>query len=258
VPFTISHAAAVLPLHKLSKSRLPMAALMIGSMAPDFAYFLPLQLSRASTHDFLGLFWFCWPVGLAVWLLYLRLLERPTIALLPEPWASRIIPSESALSLVTLSTASVAIILGAVTHDIWDAFTHANTRLVDAIPFLRAEVMKIHGMTLHVFGFLQLVSSVVGLLVLAIWGFRSLRRAKTAPAIREPSTSISDVTRVGALALVLASSCVFAVLYYALNTGIALRFRLFYFAIGGMTGALLAWCAIAAFVRWKTRRSQPA
>lgn len=230
-----------------------MAALIIGSMAPDFAYFLPLQPSRASTHDFLGLLWFCWPVGLAVWLLYLRFLERPTIALLPKPWASRIIPSDSELSLKKLLLASVAIILGAVTHDIWDAFTHANTPVVHAIPFLRAEVMKIHGMTLHVFGFLQLASSVVGLLIVAIWVAIFLWRTKAAPMVRDPYPSITNATRISALVLVLASSCLLGLLYYAMHPGMAMRFRLFYFAIGGMTGAVLAWCAVAAFVRRKTR-----
>ena len=36
MPFTVSHAAAVLPLQRLG---LPLTALMIGSMAPDFGYF---------------------------------------------------------------------------------------------------------------------------------------------------------------------------------------------------------------------------
>ena len=48
MPFTISHAAAVLP---LKKSPLPLAALMIGSMSPDFSYFLPMSLANTSWHN---------------------------------------------------------------------------------------------------------------------------------------------------------------------------------------------------------------
>ena len=62
---TIAHAAAVLPLRQFGKLRLPLVALMIGSMSPDYAYFLPGDLDRVDTHSFAGLFYFCWPVSLA-------------------------------------------------------------------------------------------------------------------------------------------------------------------------------------------------
>ena len=55
------------------------AALMIGSMSPDFAYFLPVGLARGSTHNLTGIVSFCLPAGLALWLLFVRVLERPTI-----------------------------------------------------------------------------------------------------------------------------------------------------------------------------------
>ena len=43
MPFTVSHAAAVLPLHRLSNHKLPLTALMVGSMAPDFGYIYSLR-----------------------------------------------------------------------------------------------------------------------------------------------------------------------------------------------------------------------
>ena len=39
MPFTVSHVAAVLPVVGRSE-RLPAAALVIGSMAPDYPWFL--------------------------------------------------------------------------------------------------------------------------------------------------------------------------------------------------------------------------
>ena len=140
MPFTVSHAAAVLPLHRLSKGRLPLAAMMIGSMSPDFAYFLPMGLGRGSTHDLEGLFLFCWPVGLAVWLLYVRLLERATIELLPLAWRERVSRSDSELSIRSLALVSLGVILGAITHIAWDSFTHANTIMTDTFPALSAEL----------------------------------------------------------------------------------------------------------------------
>src|SRR3954464_8651681 len=110
MPFTISHAAAVLPLERYTRHRIPLAALMIGSMAPDFGYFLPVSMSRASTHDLDGLFLFCWPVGLAMWLLFVHLLERPTIELLPRPWRERVAHSDTGNTPKALLLASLGIL----------------------------------------------------------------------------------------------------------------------------------------------------
>src|ERR1044072_8771303 len=81
MPFTISHAAAVLPLRSLT--RLPLAALMIGSMSPVFPSSLPGDLDRLETHSFAGLFWFCWPIGVAAWVAFVHFPEAPTLALAP-------------------------------------------------------------------------------------------------------------------------------------------------------------------------------
>ena len=40
-----------------------LSALVIGSMAPDFAYFLGVQSFRASTHTLASIAWFSLPVG---------------------------------------------------------------------------------------------------------------------------------------------------------------------------------------------------
>ena len=89
MPFTVSHAAAVLPLHRLSRHKLPLTALMVGSMAPDFGYFFSYEASRALTHSFAGLFIFSLPAGMIVWLFYVAILEKATITLLSDRWHTR-------------------------------------------------------------------------------------------------------------------------------------------------------------------------
>src|SRR5688572_23084608 len=89
MPFTISHAAAVLPLHRLSRHRLPLSALMVGSMAPDFGYFFSHEASRQFTHSFASLITFSLPAGLAIWLFYVAMLEKTTITLLTDRWHTR-------------------------------------------------------------------------------------------------------------------------------------------------------------------------
>jgi hypothetical protein len=248
MPFTISHAAAVLPLRKLGGSRLPLAAMMIGSMSPDFAYFLPFDLGRMSTHEFDGILMFCWPVGLALWLLFVHLVERPTIELLPEEWRARVPRSDAVPSLRMYALASIAIVLGAMTHVAWDAFTHANTTITNAFPAFRAEVFTFHGRKIRVFLILQYLSSVIGLLGLAIWA-RNVRRSTPDPRrLAEPRSPITDRMRIGAALMVIATSGASALLGYVNNSALRFEGRLFHLLVGGMTGWALAWCAVALVV----------
>jgi hypothetical protein len=241
VPFTISHAAAVLP---LQKTRLPLAALMIGSMSPDYAYFLPGEPLREFTHSIEGIFWFCWPVSLAIWLLFVRVLEQPTLALLPDRWHAKFVPSAREVSLKTLALASAAVLLGAATHVLWDSFTHRGTAVVDAIPALRSVAFYYHGWRVRWFVVLQHLSSIVGLLALLIWAWR-LPPVHSFPRAL-PSASHS--ARLWAITILVVASLALALTGYALNSDTWFLRRLFHFAIGGMTGWVIAWFAIAIFV----------
>lgn len=248
MPFTISHAAAVLP---LQKTRLPLAALIIGSMSPDFSYFVPGDPGRVFTHSFAGIFWFCWPVSLALWLLFVRVLEQPTLALLPDSWHARFVPSERKITFKALALASAAVILGAATHIIWDSFTHRGTAVVDALPGLHAVAFHVNGWRIRWFVVLQHLSSVVGLLVLMIWAWR-LPPIHSNPRSLPPA---SHATRVRAVLFLVASSLGLAMISYALNSDTWFMRRLFHLAIGGMTGFALAWLAIAILIRRRSSTS---
>src|SRR3954465_14023561 len=86
MPFTLSHPAAILPLRKY----LPLSALLIGSMSPDFEY--PLRLAAVSrfSHSLPAIFYFCLPVSLLLLLLFHRLIKRPALELLPPYLRRRI------------------------------------------------------------------------------------------------------------------------------------------------------------------------
>ncbi len=253
MPFTISHAAAVLP---LKKTRLPLAALMIGSMSPDFAYFLPVGLARGSTHNLTGIVSFCLPAGLALWLLFVRVLERPTIELLPSPWRERV-PRSDPLSWRGLGLAGIAVILGAITHVIWDAFTHAHTFITDAFPAMRAEVFRIYGSRVRVYFILQVLSSVFGLLALAAWARNLRHRAPRATPASEPRSSLTDRARAIAAGAIVATSVVTALACYAAFASFPIESRFFEMLIGGLTGWLLGWCAVAVVINRSLRPTRP-
>lgn len=249
MPFTISHAAAVLPLRKSANSRLPLAALMIGSLSPDFAYFLPLSLNRASSHDLEGILFFCLPAGLAVWLLFVRLLERPTIELLPAAWRERVPRSDANLTPRVLMFASLAVVLGALTHVAWDAFTHADTPITAAFPIFNSILFTVGDRPVRVYLLLQYLSSVIGLFALAWWGWNLRRAPKPDPVVVESGSSLSDRARIVALLSVIAAAGASALYSYASNLQGPFQARVFHMLIGGMTGWALAWVAVALWIK---------
>ena len=75
MPFTVSHIAAVLPVHKPLRRLGLISAATIGAMAPDLDLILPIRLSREQTHGWLALLTFCLPVGLAAWAIFQALIK---------------------------------------------------------------------------------------------------------------------------------------------------------------------------------------
>ena len=251
MPFTISHAAAVLPLHRWTREKLPLAALMIGSMSPDFAYFLPGDLGRVATHSVSGLFVFCWPVGLAVWLLFVRVLEQPTLALMPKNWSARIVPPAREWTVRKLALASVAVVLGAVTHIIWDAFTHPGTPITRTFRDLTSVAVRIDGTPYYWFAVLQHASTLLGMVVLTIWAVGRLRVPPTPHPPRHFLPPVSNKVRASAVVFLLVASFGYAIASFVAHPDNPLEHRLFHFAIGGMTGFALAWLAVAIYIGWR-------
>lgn len=258
MPFTVSHAAAVLPFRRLSGGRLPLAALMIGSMSPDFPYFLPVGLGRMDTHNLTGLIGFCWPASLFCWLLYVHFLERPTVALLPEGWRAAFPPSDREISMRVLAWASLAVIIGGATHIVWDSFTHSGSLVVAELSFLRIEIAEWNGHPIHMYWLLQHLSSVLGLAVLTAWAAVQLQRSPAAVdrprEVTEPGPRLSMGLRLGAIVALFASSAALALVEFLGHPHSRFDYRLFHTATGGMAGWVFAWCIVALLINLRLRR----
>ena len=248
VPFTVSHAAAVLPLQRFTK--LPLTALMVGSMAPDFGYFFSYEASRPLTHSFPGLFIFDLPVGLLVWLFYVAFLEKATITLLSDRWHTRFAHTD-AITAKLIARASVAIILGALTHLLWDAFTHRGTFATRAFPALLGPTPGIGWMPM--FHFLHGLSSVVGLVLLVVWA-QHLHRQPAKSLIRP--YAIRERTRLGANWFLLASTVLAAFWQWLPHARGYYDTQFFSAAVGGMSGFFVAWCCIAVGLRFQARSTK--
>ncbi|MGF3053405.1 DUF4184 family protein [Microbacterium sp. YY-03] len=186
MPFTASHAVVALP---FLRTPLIPAAIAVGAMAPDLPLFVRQVVpSYSTTHDLTAIA-LTTVIALALFLLW-RCLLRPAAAhllpgfigeRLPEAWqqstgatlretfvGSRGATSGVARVTVTTLTLLLSLALGIVSHVVWDSFTHEG-RLASA--WLAADWGP-----LPAFKWLQHGSSLLGLIILAIWGIRWLRR----------------------------------------------------------------------------------
>ncbi len=126
MPLTFpSHAAAVLPLKLWRPRWFDGVALVVGSAAPDFPYALD-PYRDIHGHTWWGLVWFCVPVTVAAsWLV--RRAAPQVAAHLPDggPLALR---DYGVLGRVRypLSVSAGCAWLGALSHRLWDMFTHAS------------------------------------------------------------------------------------------------------------------------------------
>jgi len=180
MPFTLAHPAAAVPLRRWLGRYGTISALAIGSMTPDLAYFLPFGVTRAQSHSLLGLFWWCLPVGAAVYALFHVVLAPPLVALAPREMRARLaaistvpgLPSEGRALAIALS-----LVLGAATHLAWDSFTHEQAPMVMALAWLGEPIGVVWGYRVYTYRLLQHASSAVGLLLIAHWLERWWREA---------------------------------------------------------------------------------
>jgi hypothetical protein len=172
VPITPAHAAAAWPLHRASR-RLPLAALVIGTLAPDLEYALRLRPVGKFGHSPAGLVVFCVPVTLLLFWGW-RALVRPALTpLLPAGLGRAADAPEPGRRSDVVPLAIVAALLGAATHIFWDGFTHQNGWGVALFPALARPAP---GFGLAWFSLAQYASSVFGMLVIGVWIVVTLRR----------------------------------------------------------------------------------
>jgi hypothetical protein len=213
MPYTISHAAAVLPFSRLLARWQLLSAAVIGAMAPDFRLFLPWRLGHVETHSTLSLLLFCLPAGVIVYWLFQRFVKTPVLEVLPEGAYARWRPFAAPANMRSArqwALAACGVLGGAVTHLVWDAFTHEGARGVRWFPALDDPLIEIGRRHVDGVTVLQDLSSLIGLVaVLGLLAY-GLRRGRE-PAVPNRPVSRAE-RRWWVLAYVLSSlaaSCAF-------------------------------------------------
>ena len=258
MPFTISHAALVLPWSRMLLRWGVLSAVIIGAMVPDFGLFFPWHMHRFETHSAVALVTFCLPVGLATYWLFQYLIKAPLVELLPEGpyarWCGRVSPADFS-DIPRWLMAAGGVLAGAVTHLVWDAFTHENARGIRMIPWLEEPAVEIGMHRMAGVRLMQDGSSLIGLLIVVLLTGYALRRGRETPVL---GRALPPAERwIWVLASVIAAVGLSTVWFLwarvgeprghsikALATGIA---------VAGLRGIALALLCASLALRWRVR-----
>lgn len=172
MPFTFSHPAIILPLRYLPKSWFSLTALIIGSLTPDFEYFLRMKVKSNYSHTIAGIFWFDILIALLLAFIFHNITRNLLFQNLPSFISKRIllfthfnwnIYFKKNWPIVVFST-----LIGISSHIFWDAFTHKHGYFVNQIDVLKNTII-IFEKEVPIWKIAQHTSTLVGSIIIMIF-----------------------------------------------------------------------------------------
>jgi Domain of unknown function (DUF4184) len=171
MPFTPSHPALVLPLTYLPQRLYSLTGLVIGSMTPDFEYFIRMRTQSNYSHTILGLLWFDLPLGLLLGFIFHNIVRDSLFNNFPTGLKSRFAIFNgfdwNKYFRTNWFVVIISILIGAGSHLLWDSFTHSHGYFVENIPSLSNKI-AIATHQIPIYNILQHSSTLIGGLVIAI------------------------------------------------------------------------------------------
>jgi hypothetical protein len=157
--------------------KLSLIALSIGAIIPDFPMFFPISTYHFS-HSPVGILGYCVPAGLLLYVLFEAIGKQFLCDVCPVWIQSRLQSYRHRAVQYTLRNMlwlSLSIIIGSMTHLLWDAFTHYTGWGVQLLPQLAASY-GLFGRHIPGYKLLQYGSSLFGLPAIILAGVRFLTR----------------------------------------------------------------------------------
>lgn len=186
MPFTAAHPAIVLPFLRIRQRYVSATGLIIGSIAPDFEYFLRMNVESEYSHTVAGIFYFDIPVSFLLALAF-NLVRRPFIDHLRRFFRTRLagIRNLDVMKLIKCRWGPfiVSAAAGAGSHIFWDNFTHSDGFFVRNLPSVyQGAYIPFEGVKYPLWYALQHISTFAGLTtVLAYISFLKPRPADPVP-----------------------------------------------------------------------------
>jgi hypothetical protein len=176
MPFTFSHPAAILPAKYFPEKWISFTALVIGSITPDFEYFIRMRNFGEYGHTWTGIFWFDLPLAFALTFIYHAFVRDGLIDNLPRILRKRLIRFKG-LSWPNYVKGHfwvvlVCLLVGITSHILWDGFTHRTGYFVGLMPWLNENTYIFWGIGYSRFYVLQQISSLAGVILVFYALFR--------------------------------------------------------------------------------------
>ncbi|MBV9624331.1 MAG: DUF4184 family protein [Acidobacteria bacterium] len=257
MPFTPAHAAAAL---LFRRTRLVLSAVVIGTLAPDFEYFLRFQPDGRFGHTVLGALCLTLPSALVVLWMFHAILKRPTARLLPDAVQRRL---ENQLDEFRFGGAGrfflivASIVVGISTHIFWDSFTHSGSWWPRHSTFLQQHVpFPLLGRE-TLFRVLQHLSTIAGLAVVTAW--LTVWYRSTLPSTEPLDVAISAKRKaltwaaLSSIALLGALGHAFFVIGIPVERDSAKLFL----GSAVVTGIALLWWQLVLYGIWSSRKNAP-
>jgi hypothetical protein len=170
MPFTTAHIAAILPLKKYCPHIFSVSSLVIGSMIPDFEYFVRMTLYGRYGHTLNGIFIFDIPLGIILYIIFHEFVRLPSITYFPTYFYSRFGSAANfkwkPYFFKNFAKILLSLFVGILTHFAWDSFTHDKKYFfVKYVPIL-LEYIHVFGYKMPLHYFLQILSTFVGMIIL--------------------------------------------------------------------------------------------
>lgn len=243
VPFTLSHPAAA---SLLTRSGLPVGAVVAGSMAPDVPMFVPVPGLYAVTHSLLGVVTVDVVLGVLGLVIWLQVMRDAMVDVAPGVVRERL-AATACYSRRQWMLAPLAVALGALTHVVWDAFTHPGRWGAQHLGWLRETHAGLLGSA-----WAQYASGVLGAIVVGTWAYGCLRTR--ARLLRPPLVASLGVNALIAVVLAVAAVTVSAILWAAADGPHAMAFR---GAVVGTLAASIGSLGLAVTWQLRARRLHP-
>jgi hypothetical protein len=161
MPFTFAHPAILLPLKYLPNRFYSLTGLIVGSIVPDFEYFIRMKVHSVYSHTLFGVFWFDIPLGILISLVFHVVIRNTLIENIPAFFRKRFIVYcdfnflnyfKQHYFIVLFS-----LLIGVLSHLMWDSFTHETGYFVNRFSFLNYNINAI-----PLFKIAQHLSSLIG------------------------------------------------------------------------------------------------
>lgn len=218
-------------------------------MAPDFEYYARLTPAGHFGHLPAGLLLLDLPLGLLVLWMFHAYAKQPLWSWLPERTRVRIapgpprLPADDARQFALLC---LSILVGATTHIVWDSFTHHRYWPYYHMAFLRhVLVLPILGHA-PVYNLLQHVSTVAGMLAMAVWWMQWLRSTAPVSPNGAPRPAVRGRAALGViLAIALAAALVRA--WIGTGTPITRRAVALFIVETAISAVTVFWVGVVAY-----------